>query len=122
MAEHSAEKTGVTSLSNGSYDFLKKLVEIILPGLGALYFGLAQFWPLGYAEEIVGTIALVCVFLGLFLRSSSKNYEPEAPNQMGSFVINTTEIDRAPYRLELDADLSELEKKDTISFKVKNSG
>jgi hypothetical protein len=42
---------------------------------------------------------------------------------MGAFVINTTDMDRAPYRLELDADLHDLEAKegDVVSFKVKNS-
>jgi hypothetical protein len=122
MADHSAAKISSFTVTNGTYDSLKRLVEIILPGLGTMYFGLSVFWPLPYVDSIVGSIAVICVFLGLVLRDSSKNYTPEAPNEMGSFVINTTEIDRAPYRLELDADLADLEKKDTISFRVKNSG
>lgn len=120
MSEH-AEKTGSFTVTNASYDFLKKLVEIILPGLGTLYFGLSAFWPLPYVESIVGSIAVLCVFLGLVLRTSSKNYTPEVPNEMGHFVINTTDVDRAPYRLELNEDLADLEKKDTISFRVKTS-
>lgn len=122
MADHSAAKTSSFTVANSTYDFLKKLVELILPGLGTMYFGLSAFWPLPYVDSIVGSIAVLCVFFGLVLRASSKNYTPEVPNEMGSFVINTTDIDRAPYRLELDADLADLETKDTISFRVKNSG
>jgi hypothetical protein len=120
MNDHVAKSNSFT-VTNDAYDFLKKLVELILPGLGALYFGIAQIWGLPAAEEVVGTIAVVCVFLGLVLRASSKNYTPEPPNEIGRFVINTTEIDRAPYRLELDADLADLEQKDVISFRVKSS-
>lgn len=120
MSDHAAT-TSRFAMTNESYDFLKKLVEIIFPGAGALYFGIAQIWGLPAAEEVVGTIAVICVFLGLVLKVSSKNYTPEAVNNMGAFVINTTEVDRPPYRLELDASLEELESKEVISFKVKSS-
>lgn len=123
MSDHSAT-TGSFSVSNATYDFFKKLVEIILPGVGTLYFGLSSFWPLPYVESVVGSIAVICVFLGLLLRASSKNYvsdAADAPNKMGAFVINTTDVDRPPYRLELDATLEELEAKDVISFRVTTS-
>lgn len=56
------------------YDGLKAAVQVLLPGAGALYFALAQIWGLPKAEEVVGSISAVAVFLGLLLGLSSRNY------------------------------------------------
>jgi hypothetical protein len=125
MSDHAATSTGLL-LKDGTYDFLRRIVELVFPGFGALYFGAAAIWGAEVfpnADKVVGTISLLVVFISLVLRVSRKNYVPDAPNQMGAFVINTTDMDRAPYRLELDADLHDLEAKegDVVSFKVKNS-
>lgn len=126
MSDHTATPTGI-SLSNKSYDYIKALAQYVLPALGALYFALASIWGFQYAEQVIGTITAVDIFLGVVLGFSSKSYnsgpkvDGGTPNEVGSFVINTTEIDRAPYRLELDADLADLENKDVISFRVKTS-
>lgn len=61
-------------LSNKTYDILKYIAQIVLPALGALYFGLAKIWGLPYGTEIVGTIAVVDTFLGTLLGLSTKNY------------------------------------------------
>ncbi len=61
-------------LSNGLYDRLKWIAQIVLPALGTLYFALASIWGLPYGEEIVGTITAVDVFLGVVLGISSANY------------------------------------------------
>lgn len=62
-------------ISNTWYDRLKVLVQVVLPGLAALYVGLAQFWDLPKATEVAGSIALLAVFLGLFLNRSATKYE-----------------------------------------------
>src|SRR5699024_788083 len=54
-------------LSNQTYDFLNALVRIILPGLGTMYFALAEIWGLPYATEIVGTIVAITAFLGVVI-------------------------------------------------------
>jgi hypothetical protein len=125
MADHTATSTGL-SLGNSAYDLIRRIVEIILPGAGALYFGASGIW--GEAvfpnpDKVVGTIAILVVFLGLVLSLSRKNYTPPEPpaNTVGSFVINTTDVDRAPYRIEADLTLEELEAKKTVTFDVKNS-
>lgn len=64
-------------LSNKVYDVLKWVAQILLPALGALYFGLARIWSLPYAEEIVGTITVVDAFLGALLGLSSVQYYKE---------------------------------------------
>lgn len=61
-------------LSNKVYDILVWIVQIVLPAIGALYFGLAQIWGFPYAEEIVGTISVIVVFLGTILKISSSQY------------------------------------------------
>lgn len=41
-------------LKNKTYDLLKWVALILLPALGALYFGLASIWGLPYGEEEIG--------------------------------------------------------------------
>lgn len=61
-------------LSNKTYDFLKWIVLVVLPGLGTLYSLLAVLWGFPYAEQIVGTITGVATFLGTILGISSAQY------------------------------------------------
>lgn len=61
-------------MSNKTYDILKFVAQIVLPALGALYFGLAKYWNLPYPEEIVGTITCIDTFLGALLGISSVQY------------------------------------------------
>ena len=61
-------------LSNRAYDILKWIAQIVLPALGALYFGLSSIWGLPYGEEVVGTIAVVDTFLGALLGISTAQY------------------------------------------------
>lgn len=61
-------------LSNKVYDVLKWIAQIVLPALGALYFGLSSIWGLPYGEEVVGTIAVVDTFLGALLGISTAQY------------------------------------------------
>lgn len=61
-------------MSNKTYDILKFIAQIVLPALGALYFGLAQIWGFPYGDEIVGTISVVDAFLGAVLGISTAQY------------------------------------------------
>lgn len=61
-------------LDNKTYDLLKWIALIVLPAIGALYFGLAKIWGLPYGEEIVGTITVLDTFLGALLGVSTNNY------------------------------------------------
>ena len=64
-------------MSNSVYDFLKTLCTIILPALGTLYFALASIWQLPYAEQIIGTISAVTVFIGALIGISTANYNKQ---------------------------------------------
>ena len=62
---------------NKVYDILKWIALILLPAVGALYFGLSQIWGFPYGEEIVGTISIIDTFLGALLGISSSKYWKE---------------------------------------------
>ena len=64
-------------MSNKTYDILRKLQELVLPGLGTLYFALGQIWGWPYGEEIVGSIAAVTAFLGVIVRLAKIRYDGE---------------------------------------------
>ena len=61
-------------MSNKVYDVLKWIALVLLPALGALYFGLANIWGLPYAEEIVGTVSVIDTFLGAILMIITNEY------------------------------------------------
>lgn len=61
-------------MSDITYDFLKEIAQIYLPALATLYFTLASIWGFPYAEQIVGTISAIDVFLGAVLKISTINY------------------------------------------------
>ena len=69
-------------IPNKVYDILKWIAQVVLPAIGALYFGLAGIWGFPYAEQVVGTITVVDTFLGVMLGISSyqynKNFKEEA--------------------------------------------
>lgn len=56
------------------YDILKEFAQIYLPAIATLYFTLASIWGLPYAEQIVGTISAIDVFLGAVLKISTIQY------------------------------------------------
>ena len=62
-------------MSNRLFDTLKWITLVVLPALGALYFGLSEIWGLPYGEQIVGTITVVDTFLGAILGISNAQYK-----------------------------------------------
>lgn len=61
-------------LSNKWYDCLKFLAQIVIPALGACYYGLASIWGWPYGEEIVGSLSVIDAFLGALLGISTVQY------------------------------------------------
>ena len=64
-------------MSNKVYDILKAIAQIILPGIGTLYFALASIWKLPFFFVLVGTITAIDTFLGALLGISTANYNKE---------------------------------------------
>lgn len=107
-------------LSDKQYDRLKYVAQIFLPALGALYFGLAQIWGLPNAEEVVGTITTVDIFLGAVLLLSTKQYDKSDAKFDGALVIDSSDPDKDLYSFEVGTPLDELTDKRSLTFKVQN--
>jgi uncharacterized membrane protein AbrB (regulator of aidB expression) len=56
------------------YDILKWFTLVVLPALGAAYFGLAGIWALPMAGEIAATVVVAEVLLGSLLGISSARF------------------------------------------------
>ena len=106
-------------MSNELYDFLKRLVQVILPAIGALYFGLASIWNLPAAEQVVGTLAVLATFLGVTLGISTSRYEASERPYDGNMVYSTNEMGKKLFTLELDIDPADIESKDRLVFRTK---
>ena len=72
-------------LNDKVYDVLKWIALIVIPAVGALYFGLAQIWGFPYGEQIVGTLTLIDTFIGALIGISTSSYnksmEVKTPDQ-----------------------------------------
>lgn len=120
-AKHRALETSSSPLlSNRAYDALKFVAQILLPGVGALYFALAQIWGLPAAEEVVGTITAVDVFLGLFLGSSSKAYNNSDAKYDGYIQVHEQSdgLKSASLILKNYEDPAEVVNQKEVTFKV----
>jgi len=62
-------------MSNKMYDVLKFVAQIVLPAIATLYFALAQLWSFPLAEEVVGTIVAIDMFLGALLGISASKFK-----------------------------------------------
>lgn len=109
--------TQTIGLSNATYDKLKVLVQLILPAVSTLYFTLSSIWGLPYAEQIVGTIAAICVFFGAVLKLSSNSYAKDDSKFVGVVNIETGQDDVTKYNLDVLVPLDELPNRSEGLFK-----
>lgn len=68
------DESATPFLSSRLYNQLKWVTLILLPAVSAAYFALSAVLGLPAAEQVVGTIAVVCTFLGTILGFSTKQY------------------------------------------------
>lgn len=121
MAESEASSQLFT---NTLYDKLKYFSLVVLPAIGALYFGFAQIWGLPAAEQVVGSIAVLDTFLGVLLKKSTDKYYDTGSNFDGEVVITpedggtkaTLVVDRA---LE---DMADEPGKHSVEFNIQRKG
>lgn len=107
--------------SNKAYDVLKFISLVVLPGLGALYFGLAQIWGLPKAEEVIGTITVIDTFMGVVLGISTSKYNKSDAKYAGEIEVEETPKGKKIYSLKLNSDPEELDTLDTVVFKIKTN-
>lgn len=75
----------IPALPNRLYDWGQRFAKLFLPAAGALYFGLSQIWGLPKGEEVVGTLALLTVFLGAVLAMSKATWKDSGAAYDGEF-------------------------------------
>lgn len=106
-----------------TYDTLKDVITIGLPGAGAAYAGLALIWGLPYSEQIVGTIAVIVTFGSILLKIASKQYEnaqPAPPVEAGMIVVNTTSTTADPISFSFSENPLEMASGTDVLFTVRN--
>ena len=106
-------------LSDHTYNVLKKAVQITLPAAVTLYFGIAQVWDLPKTDEIMATLTGITTFLGVLLGVSTKSYNKSDVKFDGEIQA----IDHAgvrTYSLVLKDEPENLDRKDSVLFKVSN--
>lgn len=109
-------------LNNSLYDFTKRLVQVVLPALASLYFGLAAIWDFPYGEQVVGSIAVITTFLGVVIGISTTSYKSSGAAYDGSLVVTEQLDGPKQFVLELTSSPEDLEGKESITFKVDQSG
>lgn len=115
----SGQSTNKPLLSDGSYNFLKKSATVLLPAAGALYFALAQIWGLPRAEEVVGSIAALNTFVGVFLGVSTRSYNKSDAKYVGEInVENLDDGGRKVFSLAFPGDPENLEHMSEATFKI----
>ena len=105
-------------MNNKAYDILKYIAQIVLPGLGTLYFALAGIWGFPYGEQIVGTITAVDAFLGLLLGLSSAQYYKDGKDTVGTVTIDPV-LETAEFDFS-DVNTEELLNMKQVKVKVEN--
>lgn len=110
---------GKTMLTDKVYSAGKKLVQVIIPAASSAYFALGSIWGLPAVEKVVGTLAVVAVFIGACLGLSSSNFDASGAAHDGRMIVLPKTDGGLAYRLDLgDTDPADLQNKDSVSFKV----
>ena len=69
-------------MKNETYDFLKYVALIVLPGLATLVIALGDIWAIPYTAQISATIVAFDTFMGALLHVSTKNYNNEIDDEV----------------------------------------
>jgi hypothetical protein len=104
--------------SNKAYDTLKWVALVCLPGVGVLYFGLAEIWNLPYAVQVMGTTAALDTFLGTVLGISNHRYKNSDARFDGALVIDTREPGTGTVAFDMKQPITSFEKADQVTLKV----
>ena len=110
-----------TILTDTVYEKTKSLALLLLPFFGVSYLILARIF-LGDANDwILGGTLLFILFLGMSLKSSSKNYYASPYAYDGEMVVIADGGGVRTFSLEVNGDPDELAYKSSITFKVRKT-
>lgn len=109
--------TPTTLLSNRVYNQLRLAVNILLPGLAALYFGLAEIWNFPYQAQVSGSIAVVNIFAGVLLTFARAMHEASGAKYDGLLSLEPDGEGGSNMKL-LGISWDALDSKESLTFKV----
>jgi hypothetical protein len=107
-------------LSDKLYDFLKKLVQLVLPALATLYWTLAKNWDLPNPDQVVASAAAVATFLGVLLAVGARSYAKSSSKFDGDIVVVVDENGNKSFTFELNDDPYDLDQKPNANFKIQS--
>lgn len=104
-------------MTNRTYNLFRLITTVLLPIVGSLYFvfGVALGWP--SPGNVAGLTLILTAWFGFLVKVLSTTYMNNRPYE-GTVVVTTTPEGKTTYRLEVDADLDELPKMESLRFKV----
>lgn len=121
MPDGEHEKEQDHFLSNGVYNVLKYIAQIVLPAFGTLYFALSQIWGLPNGENVVGTIVALDAFIGVVLGYSTYSYNNSEAKYDGSIEVEELGAGNKAYSLVLNSDPEDIDDMKQVVFKVNSS-
>lgn len=106
-------------ISNKTYDVLKRVVTIVLPGLAVLYLTLADLWDLTNPEAVAGTLTALAVFGGVLIKVADQSWDNSEDKYDGDLVTKGPDPDTGiPHlALSIKVDPNTLAAKDTVRLK-----
>lgn len=115
------ERSSVFVLSDKWYNFLKRLVQVIIPAFGTFYVTLGPVWDFPRGDDVAKTCLALATFLGICLGISNAQYNASGKGIDGNLTMVTSESG-APRVTGLDMPgVSDkvLEGKKTVTLQVK---
>ena len=106
-------------ISNRVYDYLKFIIGVLLPGVGALYFAVAQIWGFPNSEGVNGTINAIVLFLSLVVAKSTQLYNRSDAKYDGTIEVEDKAGTKV-FSLGLNTDPNDLETKQAVLFRIDN--
>lgn len=104
--------------SNTVYDRLKLTAILLLPAIGALYFGLAQIWGWPAADKVSGTISVLNAFVGVAVAWLKSLYTASGAQYDGEMTWTAGEEEGDSFLRMKSVDIRALETKGEILLKV----
>lgn len=89
-------------LSNGVYNVVKFLAQILIPAVGTLYAALAAAWGLPYAQQVLATVVAVDALLGGLLSLSSASYNKSTGKFDGAMIAGAIEDGLQAWHIQID--------------------
>lgn len=117
---HAASTTEVKKplFTNKTYDAIKWVAQYFMPAAATLYGTLGTIWGWPHIEQVIASISAVALFLGVVQGIGAKSYKASDAPFDGDFVVGPTSEGNV-MRFEVNHDLESLQKRDTVTFKVK---